>query len=76
MMSQLAFLSDVDFPNLVPGSAGYYFVKYFEQVAPEFGEYTTILDLAPADSTLRVHPDPAPLITFVAGRAMRTGLRQ
>lgn len=51
VMSQLAFLSDVDFPTLVPGSAGYYFVKYFEQVAPEFGKYTTILDLAPADPT-------------------------
>ena len=51
VMSQLAFLSDVDFPNLVPGSAGYYLVKYFEQVAPELGKYTTILDLAPADPT-------------------------
>jgi hypothetical protein len=51
VLSQLAFLSDVDFPNLVPGSAGYYLVKYLEQVAPELGKYTTILDLAPADPT-------------------------
>ena len=49
--SQLAFLSDVGFPTAIPESAGYYFVKYYEQVAPEAGKYTTILDLAPADPT-------------------------
>ncbi len=49
--SQLAFLSDVGFQTTIPDSAGYYFVKYYEQVAPELGKYTTILDLAPADPT-------------------------
>jgi hypothetical protein len=49
--SQLAFLSDTDFPNRVPDFAGYYFVKYYEQVEPELGKYTTVLDLAPADPT-------------------------
>jgi hypothetical protein len=49
--SQLAFLSDVGFPLTIADSAGYYFAKYYEQVAPELGKYTTILDLAPADPT-------------------------
>ena len=49
--SQLEFLSDVDFPHRAPDFAGYYFVKYYQQVAPELGKYTTVLDLAPADPT-------------------------
>jgi hypothetical protein len=49
--SQLAFISDRGFPATVPDAAGYYFVKYYEQIAPELGKYTTILDLAPADPT-------------------------
>lgn len=51
VLSQLAFLSDVGFPRTIPDSNGYYFVKFAEQLAPEFGKYTTILDLVPADPT-------------------------
>ena len=51
VLSQLAFLSDVDFPRTVPDGDGYYFVKYNEQIAPEQGKYSTILDLIPADPT-------------------------
>jgi uncharacterized protein DUF1329 len=51
VLSQLAFLSEVDFPNTITGADGYYFVKYDEQISPELGKYTTILDLAPADPT-------------------------
>jgi Protein of unknown function (DUF1329) len=51
VLSQLAFLSEVDFPKTVPDSNGYYFVKYDEQISPELGKYTTILDLASADPT-------------------------
>jgi len=50
--SQLAFLSDVGYPQTVADSAGYYFVKYSEQIAPEQGKYSTILDLTPADPRL------------------------
>jgi Protein of unknown function (DUF1329) len=49
--SQLAFLSDVGYPQTVADSAGYYFVKYSEQVAPEQGKYSVILDMTPADPT-------------------------
>jgi hypothetical protein len=51
VLSQLAFLSDVDFPRTVPNAGGYYFVKYNEQISPEQGKYFTILDLIPADPT-------------------------
>jgi hypothetical protein len=51
VLSQLAFLSDVDFPRTVPDGDGYYFVKYAEQIAPEQGKYSTILDLIPTDPT-------------------------
>jgi hypothetical protein len=49
--SQLAFLSDVGYPQTIPDSAGYYFVKYNEQIAPEQGKYSAILDLTPGDPT-------------------------
>jgi hypothetical protein len=51
VLSQLAFLSDVDFPRTVADAGGYYFVKYNEQIAPEQGKYSTILDMIPADPT-------------------------
>jgi len=51
VFSQLAYLSDIGFPRTVADSAGYYFVKYSEQIAPEQGKYTAILDLTPADPT-------------------------
>jgi hypothetical protein len=51
VLSQLAFLSDPDYPRTIPDSGGYYFVKYSQQIAPEQGKYTTILDLTPADPT-------------------------
>jgi hypothetical protein len=51
VLSQLAFLSDVGYPQTIPDSGGYYFVKYNEQIAPEQGKYSTILDLTPADPT-------------------------
>jgi hypothetical protein len=51
VFSQLAFLSDVGYAQTVSDSAGYYFVKYLEQIAPEQGKYSTILDLTPADPT-------------------------
>jgi Protein of unknown function (DUF1329) len=51
VLSQLAFLSDVGYPQTVANSGGYYFVKYNEQITPEQGKYSTILDLTPADPT-------------------------
>jgi Protein of unknown function (DUF1329) len=51
VLSQLAYLSDVDFPQTIADAGGYYFVKYDEQIAPEQGKYSTILDLIPADPT-------------------------
>lgn len=51
VLSQLAFLSDVGYPRTVADSGGYYFVKYSEQIAPQQGKYSTILDLTPADPT-------------------------
>ena len=51
VFSQLAFLSDIDFPQTVPDSKGYYFVKFSEQIAPEQGKYSAILDMAPIDPT-------------------------
>jgi Protein of unknown function (DUF1329) len=51
VISQLAFLSDVDSPPTVPEAGPYYFARYTEQVAPEQGKYSAILDLIPADPT-------------------------
>jgi hypothetical protein len=51
VLSQLAYLSDVDFPRTIADAGGYYFVKYDQQIAPEQGKYSTILDLIPADPT-------------------------
>jgi hypothetical protein len=49
VLSQLAFLSDVGYPQTIADSGGYYFVRYNEQITPEQGKYSTILDLTPAD---------------------------
>jgi len=51
VISQLAFLSDVDFPPTVSEAGPYYFARYTEQIAPEQGKYSAILDLIPADPT-------------------------
>ena len=51
VFSQLTHLSDLGFPQRIADSGGYYFVKYSQQIAPEQGKYTTILDLTPADPT-------------------------
>jgi Protein of unknown function (DUF1329) len=51
VLSQLAFLSDVDCPRTIADADGYYFVKYNQQIAPEQGKYSTILDMIPADPT-------------------------
>ena len=53
VLSQLAFLSDVGYPQTIADSGGYYFVRYNEQITPEQGKYSTILDLTPADPTRR-----------------------
>jgi hypothetical protein len=49
--SQLAYLSDAGFPRTLPDSNGYYLVKYYQQLAPEQGKYTTSLDISYADVT-------------------------
>jgi hypothetical protein len=49
--SQLTYLSDAGFPQTVPDSNGYYLVKYYEQLYPEQGKYTTSLDISYADVT-------------------------
>jgi hypothetical protein len=51
VLSQLAFLSDVGYPRTVADSGGYYFIRFNEQIAPEQGKYSTLLDLTPADPT-------------------------
>jgi hypothetical protein len=50
--SQLMHLSDAGFPQTVPDSGGYFLVKYYQQISPEQGKYTTSLDLTWADVTL------------------------
>jgi len=49
--SQLAYLSDDDYPRTVPDGVPYYFARFEEQLAPEQGKYSTILDLTPSDPT-------------------------
>jgi hypothetical protein len=51
VLSRLAFLSDADFPQTIMDAGDYYFVKYDQQISPEQGKYSTILDLTPADPT-------------------------
>jgi len=49
--SQLAFLSDPDFPEKVRDAGSLYVAKFQEQIAPEQSKYSTLLDLIPADPT-------------------------
>ena len=49
--SQLAYLSDVDYPHTIPDGVPYYFARFEEQLAPEQGKYSAILDLTPSDPT-------------------------
>jgi Protein of unknown function (DUF1329) len=49
--SRLAYLSDRGYPQTVADAAPYYFAKFEQQLAPEQGKYSTILDLIPADPT-------------------------
>jgi len=49
--SQLAYLSDLDYPQTIADGMPYYFAKFEEQVAPEQGKYSAILDLTPSDPT-------------------------
>lgn len=52
VLSQLGFISDQGFPRTVADAAGFYAARYSEQIAPEQGKYTAILDLLPTDPTL------------------------
>ena len=49
--SQLTHLSDAGFPQTVPDSNGYFLTKYYQQISPEQGKYTTTLDISYADVT-------------------------
>jgi Protein of unknown function (DUF1329) len=49
--SRLAYLSDPGYPQTVADAAPYYFARFEQQLAPEQGKYSTILDLIPADPT-------------------------
>src|SRR5437588_7131243 len=49
--SQIAYLSDREFPRTISDGAPYYFARFEEQLAPEQGKYSTVLDLIPADPT-------------------------
>jgi len=49
--SQLAHLSDVGSPQTVPNGPNYFVVKYIQQITPEQGKYTTVLDITHLDIT-------------------------
>ncbi len=49
--SQLTHLSDAGFPQTLPQSNGSYLIKYYEQLAPEQGKYTTSLVITSSDIT-------------------------
>jgi hypothetical protein len=49
--SQLAHLSDAEYPHTISEGAPYYFTRFYEQLAPEQGKYAAILDLTPSDPT-------------------------
>jgi Protein of unknown function (DUF1329) len=50
--SQLNYLSDIDYPHTIADGVPYYFARFEEQLAPEQGKYSAILDLTPSDPTL------------------------
>lgn len=49
--SQLDYLSDIAYPHTIPDGVPYYFARFEEQLAPEQGKYSAILDLIPSDPT-------------------------
>jgi uncharacterized protein DUF1329 len=49
--SQLAFLSDISFPQKISSGGPFYVAKFQEQIAPEQSKYLTLLDLIPTDPT-------------------------
>ena len=49
--SQLDYLSELDYPHTIAEGAPYYFARFEQQLAPEQGKYSTILDLTPSDPT-------------------------
>jgi hypothetical protein len=49
--SQLAYLSELEFPQTIPDGEPYYFARFEEQLAPEQGKYSAVLDLIPSDPT-------------------------
>src|SRR5262249_38331826 len=65
---QLTHLSDAGFPQPLPQSSGNYLIKYYEQLAPEQGKYTTSLVITSADIT---HLDEIYMYLPSARRALR-----
>jgi hypothetical protein len=49
--SQLDFLSDPDYPHTIPDGVPNYFARFLEQLAPEQGKYSALLDLTSNDPT-------------------------
>jgi hypothetical protein len=49
--SQLAYLSEPDYPHTIADGMPYYFTRFVELMAPEQGKYSAILDLTPTDPT-------------------------
>jgi len=49
--SQLDHLSDPDYPHTIADGVPYYFVRFEEQLSPEQGKYSAVLDLTPSDPT-------------------------
>jgi uncharacterized protein DUF1329 len=49
--SRLDYLSDADYPHTIPDGVPYYFARFEEQLAPEQGKYSAVLDLTPSDPT-------------------------
>lgn len=49
--SELTHLSDVGFLMTIPNSSGRFLAKYYQQISPEQGKYTTLLDITYDDPT-------------------------
>jgi hypothetical protein len=49
--SRLAYLREQEYPQTIPDGAPYYFARFEEQLAPEQGKYSAVLDLIPSDPT-------------------------
>jgi hypothetical protein len=50
-LAQLDYLSEPGYPHAIAEGKPYYFARFEEQLAPEQGKYSTILDLTPSDPT-------------------------